>query len=208
MGIIIDIILIAIVALNIYIGYRKGLVKLAVGLLAVLVSIILAVVLYRPVSDMIIKNTEIDEKIENVITKNFISEEEDVLVQDKSLITHLEGYVDDTVEQTVTSMSSMIATKAINIVVILGIFLIVRVAMFLLTFVTDIITELPILKQFDAAGGIAYGTIKSLIIIYVVLAVLFFIVSITGNNALKDMIEGTFLTKLFYNNNILLNILF
>ena len=208
MGIIIDIVLIAIVALNIFIGYRKGLVRLAVELVAVLVSVVLAVMLYRPISNVIIEKTGIDESIENIVVEKFISEEEDVLVEDKSLITYLEGYVNDSVDQTVMSMSSFIATKAINIGVILGIFVIVRLIMFLLTFVTDFITELPILKQFDAAGGIAYGAIKALLIIYIVLAVLFFIISITGNSSIKDLIDSTFVTKLFYNNNILLNILF
>ena len=41
-GIILDVILIAIIALNIFIGYKKGLVKLAVGLIAVLASFIIA----------------------------------------------------------------------------------------------------------------------------------------------------------------------
>ena len=58
MGIILDIILVAIIALNVFICYKKGLVKLAVGLIAVLVSVILAVLLYKPVSNIIINNTE------------------------------------------------------------------------------------------------------------------------------------------------------
>lgn len=40
MGIIFDIIILAIFALNIFICYKKGLVKLAVGLIAVVVAII------------------------------------------------------------------------------------------------------------------------------------------------------------------------
>ena len=67
LGIIFDIILVAIIALNVFICYRKGLVKLAVGLIAVIVAIIVSVVLYKPVSNIIIENTEIDENIENTI---------------------------------------------------------------------------------------------------------------------------------------------
>lgn len=62
MGIILDVIIVAIVVLNIFICYKKGLVKLAVGLIAVLAAIILALILYKPVSNIIIKNTDIDEK--------------------------------------------------------------------------------------------------------------------------------------------------
>ena len=71
MGIILDLIIVAIIASNIFICYKKGLVKLAVGLVAVLAAIILSVILYKPVSNLIIKNTGIDKKIENVIIENF-----------------------------------------------------------------------------------------------------------------------------------------
>ena len=64
MGIILDIVLIAIIALNVFICYKKGLVKLAVGLIAVAAAIILALVFYKPVSNLIIENTELDENIE------------------------------------------------------------------------------------------------------------------------------------------------
>ena len=63
MGIVLDVILIVIILLNVIICYKKGLVKLAVGLVAVIVSLILAMILYKPVTNIIIKNTEIDEKI-------------------------------------------------------------------------------------------------------------------------------------------------
>ena len=56
MGIILDLIIVAIIASNIFICYKKGLVKLAVGLVAVLAAIILSVILYKPVSNLIIKN--------------------------------------------------------------------------------------------------------------------------------------------------------
>ena len=43
-GIILDVIVIAIIGLNVFIGYKKGLIKLAVSLIAVLVSLIILVV--------------------------------------------------------------------------------------------------------------------------------------------------------------------
>ena len=44
MGIILDVIVIAIFALNIFICYKKGLVRLAVGLIAVLTAIVLSII--------------------------------------------------------------------------------------------------------------------------------------------------------------------
>ena len=92
----------------------------------------------------------------------------------------MESYVDDAVNKTknqiVIEAAGVISTKLINVGVMIGIFILARVILVAITLMADIITELPILKQFDAIGGILYGVIKSLFIIYDVLAKLFYIV--------------------------------
>lgn len=213
MGLVFDIILIGIILLNIFICYKKGLVKLAVGLIAVIASIILAVILYRPVSNLIIKNTEFDDNIENAIIENFTTENtEKQENEDDGFTKYIEKYVDDTVNKTkneiVVEAAEIIAVKVINICVIIGIFIVTRIVLILLTFIADIITELPILKQFNKVGGILYGIIKALLIIYLITAILFFIVNTTGNIEISNAVTSSFITKLFYNYNLLLTIIF
>ena len=212
LGIIFDIILVAIIALNVFICYRKGLVKLAVGLIAVIVAIIISVLLYKPVSNIIIENTEIDENIENTIIENFSAETDEQEDTDNGFMKYMEKYVNDSINKTrnqiVLEASNVIATKVINICVFLGIFIIARIVLILLTFIADIIMSLPILKQFNKAGGIIYGLIKALLIIYVILAIIFFIIYVSGNTTLSNAISSSYITKFFYNNNLLLNLIF
>ena len=54
MSIIFDIAVIAIIALCTFIGYKQGLVKSAIKILSFFIAIIVAVVLYRPISNLII----------------------------------------------------------------------------------------------------------------------------------------------------------
>lgn len=214
MGIIFDIILIAIIILNIFICYKKGLVKLAVGLIAVFASIILALILYKPVSNFVIEKTEIDDKIKDTIIENFTntSKESETENQDEGFMKYIEKYVDDAVNKTrneiVIEASDTIAIKVINICVILAIFIIARLVLILLTFIADLITELPILKQFNKAGGIIYGIIKSLLVIYAILAILFLIIYISGNTTISEAISNSYITKIFYDNNLLLTLIF
>lgn len=213
MGIILDIIVIAIFALNIFICYKKGLVKLAVGLIAVIASVILSMIFYKPVSNMVIENTEFDEKIENAIIENFtVNIEENEENEDNGFIKYIEKYVDDAASKTtneiVIEAAGTIAIKVIDICVILAIFILARIVLILLTFISDIITDLPIIKQCNEVGGIIYGIVKALLIVYVVLAIVFFIVYTTGNTAITDVISNTYITKFFYDNNLLLTILF
>ena len=213
MGIILDIILVAIIALNIFICYKKGLVKLAVGLIAVAAAIILALILYKPVSNLIIENTEIDENIEQAIINNFSGDtQENEEVRYVSVLDYLQKYVDDAVNKTqteiVTQTAGMMAVKIINVVVLIGIFIIVRAVLVLLTFISDIITSLPILKQFNEVVGILYGAIKALLIIYVVLAIVFLIICYTNNSTISEAINSSYITRFFYDHNLLLNIIF
>lgn len=213
MGIVFDIIIAIIILENIYMCYQKGLVKLAVGLIAVVLSVIIALILYKPVSSVIINNTTIDDNIKKTIIENFtVNEEKQEQTEDNGLMKYMESYVDDAVNKTkneiIIESAGVIANKVINIGVIIGLFIISRLILIVLTLVADLITELPILKQFNTVGGILYGLIKSLLIIYVVLAIMFFIIYTTGNTTLSDAITNSFITKFFYNNNILLSIIF
>ena len=67
MYIVIDLIVIGIVALFTFLGYKQGLVKAAIKILSFLIAIIVAFVLYKPVSNLIINNTSIDNNIKNSI---------------------------------------------------------------------------------------------------------------------------------------------
>ena len=213
MGIILDLIIVAIIASNIFICYKKGLVKLAVGLVAVLVAIILSVILYKPVSNLIIKNTGIDKKIENVIIENFSSDTQNGgETKYVGVIDYLEKYANDAVTKTqneiVYETAGTMAVKITNIIVLLAIFIIVRAVLVLLTFVSDAITSLPLIKQFNEVGGVIYGIIKAFLIVYIILAIVFLIVLVSGNSTISDMISSSHITKFFYENNLLLKIIF
>ncbi|MBQ2835808.1 MAG: CvpA family protein [Clostridia bacterium] len=212
MGIILDVIIVAIIALNVYLCYRKGLVNLAVGLIAVVAAIILSVIFYKPITNLIVENTEFDEMIENTIVETFapegVNEGQVKYVGILSMLeTEIGNAVNETKNEVVYETAGAMATKIINLIVFIGIFTAVRVALFALTFVADAITSLPILKQLDDVGGILYGLVKALLIIYVVLAIVSVVVSFTASTSISDIIDSSYVTKFFYNHNILLNIL-
>ncbi len=70
MGILIDIILIAILIISAFLGYKKGLVKLGAKLFAGIIAIIITIIIYKPVANLIINNTQLDENIKNTIIEN------------------------------------------------------------------------------------------------------------------------------------------
>lgn len=76
MGIIVDLIIVAILAGSIYKGYKRGLTGCLIKILSFFLAIIVACVLVKPVASVIINNTQIDEKIQASILENFNAEED------------------------------------------------------------------------------------------------------------------------------------
>ena len=178
MGVIVDLIIIAIVALSTYLAYKKGLVALAIKLCAVVISIVITLLLYKPVSNLIINTTSIDETIQNFAKDGVL----DVKARELSI-------------------------QIVNTGVIIILFLIIK---FLLRFVTVIankIAKLPIINQFNKAGGLIYGLLRGIIIVYIALLLIGFAGQINQNNKLHKSINESTLGKMMYENNVL-NMLF
>lgn len=211
MGIVLDLMVIVIIALSTFLGYKKGLVKVAVKLCAFVIAVVITFMFYKPVSNIIINNTQLDEKIEGVIIEKGTKE----IVEDsdgEDFMTHIQKYVGNTVAQTqndmTISIAKIVSEKLINIIAIIGLFVATRLALVLLTVLSDIITNIPIIKQFNKAGGLIYGLVRALVIVYILLAVIFFVSSISANNEIIELVNQTIIIKFMYANNILLNIIF
>lgn len=213
MGIILDIIIIAIMAISIFFGYKKGLVKVAVKLCAFLIAVIIAIVFYKPVSNIIINNTQLDEKIESIIIENGTKKLEESNEEDKTnFLEDMQQYVDEAIANTqnaiIENAAKQISVRLINIVVIISLFIVTRLALIILVLISDLITSLPIIKQFNELGGAIYGIVRGLAVIYLILALAFFIISISNNSVISNTINSSIITKFMYENNIFINLIF
>lgn len=205
MSIIFDIVVIAIIALCTFIGYKQGLVKSAIKILAFFIAIILAFVLYKPVSSLIINNTSIDDNIKNVMIEKIKPEgtekEQEIKIED-DIALKIMGEATNTIEQ----IAETFTTKIIEVAVLLLIFITVKIALRFVTVLTDLITKLPLLKQVNKLGGTVYGIIKGIILVYTILAVAYLITPLLQNNVAED-INKSIITKTLYNNNLILNVI-
>ena len=210
MGLLMDIILIAILVLTVIIGNKKGLINVIFNICAFLLAIVITIILYKPVSNIIIENTNIKENIKTTImnnNKNEATKEESKDTNDiqKYIENTVQGAADDAKEKATETVAETIAIKVVEIITCIILFILTRIILILLKFVTETIANLPLIKQFNEIGGLVYGVVKGLIIIYILLTILFLVVSINGNGAIANSIEESNITKFLYNNNIIVN---
>lgn len=196
---VVDIIIVVIVLLSTLLAYRKGLINLAIGLVAFIIAFAVTVILYKPVANLIINVTSIDETVENVIY-----EKANDVVKDNNEDENLKGQI---IEQAKSNMLPQTArTLSINIVtgiVWILLFALVRIGLIFVTALANIVAKLPIIKQLNKVGGIIYGILRGLLIIYALLLVMGGVAQINSNNKINNDIDKSYIAKPMYENNIL-----
>lgn len=145
MGIILDLIVIAIIALFTFLGYKQGLVKAAIKILSFFIAIAVAFALYKPVSSLVINKTSIDDNIKNTIIQKIGIEENQELEVDNSITGKMLGEANNSMQDIANTFS----VKLIETGVLLILFIVTKIALKFISALTDLITKLPILKQIN-----------------------------------------------------------
>ena len=196
MGIIIDIIIIAIIALSIFLGYKKGLVALSIQLFAFIIAVVITFILYQPITNFIVNATGIDETIQNSI----LEKANDIMQEDSKMSnTIVEEVKNDMLPETARTISINIIT----FVVVIVLFLLVKIGLRFVTAMANLVAKLPILKQANELGGIIYGFIRGLLIIYVILLVVNISGEISPENSVYKSVNETNLGEFMMEYNVL-----
>ena len=200
MGIVVDLIIIGIVLLSTFLAYRKGMVKLAIGLCAFVISIVVTFVLYTPIANLVINVTSIDEAIEDMIYEkaNDILKNEDT-TQDQLTSQIVEDAKNEMLPETARTLAVSIVKGSVMVVL----FVAIRIALIFVTVLADAIAKLPIINQINKTTGMIYGVIRGILIVYVMLLVLAIPGKINSQNALNTSVEQSILGKVMYENNVL-----
>ena len=201
---ILDLIVILVIALFTFIGYKQGLIKVAIKIASFFIAIIIALVLFKPVSTLVINNTTIDDKIENAIIEKITPE--GMKQEDKVEAKNLPSGIIKNTNDSIKNIAETLTTKLIEICTILILYIVARIVLKFIAALATLIEKIPILKQFNKLGGTVYGLVKGVLIVYVILAIIYLASPLLKENTSKK-IEEARLTKMMYNNNIITKIM-
>lgn len=213
MGIVVDLIIVAVILLFIFLGYKKGLTGSLIKLLSFVIAIVLAVILYKPVGNVVIENTTIDDNIRTSLNETFgVQENKQEEKNEENVPSSIMNNINKEIENATDEVKTNVIDETTKTVVYVGsaivIFLAVKVVLLIVSLFTSQITKLPIIRQVDKIGGLAYGAIEGVVIVYAILAVISLTSVIWANNAVVMAIGKSTLGEMLYNNNIILNLLF
>ncbi len=196
MGIVVDIVIVAIILLSTFLAYKKGLITLAIQFVAFIIAIVLTLLLYKPVSNLIINVTAIDETIQNAI-----------LEEANDMMTNEEEGANQVVETIQNNMLPETArTISINMIegaVILVLYIGIRIALKCITALANLISKLPILNQLNQLGGIIYGILRGILIVYILLLLVNVSGEIAPKNHINIAVKDSYIGSMMNENNIL-----
>ena len=206
-----DIAAIALVVLFIMLGAKKGLVKSVLGLGSIVISIILALTLYQPVSTFL-KDSVVGEYITINIAKVLDSSEKEpeemeteeaagVLNLPPEIMSKVTEGIDDIKDTALTSISTSVSELAINLLSMLIVFLVIKLILYLLTLLLDAVTGLPVIRTLNKAMGAVLGAVSGIITIYILLAILTFATAVdTDNKIVNNVLESKFVSEMYKDN--------
>ena len=199
MNYLVDIIILCVIALSTFIGYKKGLIKVAFGLISFLLAIIISLLLYKPISNFIINNTSIDDNIKQTIEERLSSTN----TTDEETENIIANYYSNIKNASTNIIADNISKTIINVGCMLIVFIISKIILLFFKFSGDLIAKLPLIKQFNSVGGFIYGLLKGFILIYVFLALVAILSPVININSFINIINSSIISNIMYNNNII-----
>ena len=152
MSIIIDLVIIAIIALCVLVGYHKGLTGSLLKIVSFVLALIIAFILFKPVSNFIIDKTDWDENLEQAIRQSILKDEEKTNdeTQKENMPEVITDYINNAVEKAgneaktaiVDSTAREVAIMIINIAVAIALFIVSKIILLLVKGLANLLTKL------------------------------------------------------------------
>ena len=194
---VLDIILIAIVLLCIYFGYKHGFVRTLQNLSSFVLSIIIALLTYGKIAELI-SNSVVGKFIREKIFDSISVSNTDFSSLPDFLQTPLESGVESIAETVSANMSVMVIS-------IISIVLTIVVSKFLLGFlfkVLNVFAKMPLLKQCNRLLGIAFGALNGYFWVCIVLFVVTYLSNLPNMELVAEMLDSSNIALFLSDNNL------
>ena len=206
---VVDLVLIGVILLFTFLGYYRGLIKVGIKILGFVISLVIALILYTPISNYIIENTNIATELEGIIQERLYQQDQSEENQEltNNIIENFGKYTDDIKSNSSEYIAENLSIMVVRIGTWIGLFLIARVLMIFLRIFGSMVEKIPIIKQFNKVGGTIYGVLEGIVIAYIGLAIISFISPMMKSTQIIDTINDSYVCKSMYDNNIILKMI-
>ena len=205
----IDIIIVVFIGYLCFQGYRKGFIKTVFDTLGIVISFFLSKEVYHFAENFLLKNTKLFVKLHDFFEAKL---SENVIRNINSNIpAELQKFVNNTlINETSDTFAvfvdniSLLLIRSISFVIT---FLAIYAALLLISALINTIMKLPLLNLTNRLFGAFMGILKGVILLYLIFALAAPLLSFMQDKPLAKSVLNSESSKIFYENNIILNYL-
>lgn len=212
---VVDIIIIVFLIIAIAIGRHNGMLVSLINIFALIVALMIAFLLCKPIGNIIIEKTNIDDGIKNIVSERMPMNNTKISVENTNLpsvmkdhIQNVADNVNETKDNIIDDTSTELSTEIVYVLTFIILFILVKILLFILKVISRFITKLPILKQIDHFGGAVLGLIEGVFVVYAIFAIISVLSPAIKSTEIIDQINTSYIGKQIYNNNLLLKKLY
>ncbi|HBV67326.1 MAG TPA: hypothetical protein DEF04_03450 [Clostridiales bacterium] len=210
----IDILVIVFVGYSCFQGYRRGFIKTLFDTVGVIVAFFLSRELYYVTENIILNNTKMFVKVHDFFEKNVsgklletFHESMNIPAELKNVLSNVINTKDVVGGDTLSVFIDNISIILIRSVSFIITFLVIYALLVLLSSFINAIFKLPLLNFTNRIFGAGTGILKSAIVLYIIFALSSPMIGFLQDNKLAQGVLESESSKIFYDNNIILNYL-
>lgn len=210
-----DIVIVAIIVACAIEGIFKGFVVTVLSFFSYILAIVVAKLYYPKLSFFLQHSENLFLDIKNAIRSHVFTSVQsgmgtEQIVNSYPLPNVMQHQAVNQINQSVTTsiadgVSAGVIGLFYDIISFILIFLLVRAVIYLAIKLLNIIAKLPVLKQVNGLGGLIAGTIKGILVVYVVCIVITPWVGFKSQGFIAENLAHSQLALMFYKNNVIWN---
>lgn len=226
----VDLLVLAIIVGFGIVGLINGFIFSIFRVVSFFLSIIISVKFYPVVADFL-KKTPLYTNIQESILKNLLLQKlsapgadtevkkaaADTIINNLNLPVFLKNtllnqipnptkLVD--VHKVMEMVSGVLAGFVIDIISLVVLYIIIRIALMFIRFILQGLAKLPIFKQMDKLGGFALGAVEGLLTIYILCAILMLLRAMPQFKTVIESLDKSLFANYFYQNNFIIEFMF
>ncbi|MBE7009917.1 MAG: hypothetical protein E7418_00320 [Ruminococcaceae bacterium] len=195
-------------------GMKKGFVRSIYSLGSLVLSLILAVTLYQPVTDFI-DNSAVGVAVRSNIHALLVKESQNPQAANpeaplnlpQTITNNLAAAATDVTNAAANTMAESIATLAMKLLGIVIVFILVKLILWVVLRFLDVVSKLPVIHSANKLLGGALGVLYGVLAIYLILALLTLFTTFSVLNIATEIVLNSKIVSQMYNQNFLLNFL-
>lgn len=221
LGLIIDLVLVLVFFGCVSYGYKRGFMRAAYQIISLVLTVFIVFAFRAPMTEYLysteLGNTitsAVSEKVNIAISQTDYTQGINNVVAEMGFPKFITDSVinsvrtaENTKDDFVKSIGDNITDTIMTFLSSSLLFAVVRIAMSVIMTALDRIFRLPILKFMNKAAGAIIGAVNALAIIYIACGLVMLLAPTDVRPKVNESINQTTITKYFYNNNYLLELL-